>query len=167
MKKILLYLVTALALVSCKENNWLDWKAQNEAWMENNKHQPGVRTTSTGLQYSIIADPTPLDAKPSRTSYVTADYTVRLINGNVIEGGRGTFLLSNTIPGFAEGCCLVHNNGDIRLFVPYQLGYDAVKVASGDTYTAEGYGTEGTTGYIPPYSTLIYEIHLCAVSGSR
>ena len=51
------------------------------------------------------------------------------------------------------------------LFIPAYLGYDYQKYEDNDAYNAEGYGTEGTQAYIPPYSTLIYEIHLCAVSG--
>lgn len=169
MKKILLYTVLILAFVGCKENQWMDWKVQNEAWLKQNALNPDVKTTSTGLQYQIIADPTPQDARPSKTSYVTCDYTVRLINGNEIEGGqhKAQFYLGQVIPGFSEGCCLIHNNGDIRLFVPYYLGYDATKVSDNDTYNAEGQGTEGTSGYIPPYSTLIFDIHICGVTGSK
>ena len=40
----------------------------------------------------------------------------------------------------------------IELYIPYELGY-----------VDEAQGTEGTTGYIPPYSTLIFTIHLDAV----
>lgn len=145
----------------------MDWKMQNEAWLVNNaQSNPAVKTTASGLQYEIIADPTPNDAKPNRNSVIVCDYTVKLINGNQIEGGTGTFSLSSVITGFAEGCCLIHNNGDIRLYVPYYLGYDATKVEQGDTYNAEGVGTEGTTGHIPPYSTLIYDIHICSVLGT-
>ena len=157
-----------IPLSSCKENNWAEWKVQNELWLEQNQQDPAVKTTASGLQYIILADPTPTDAKPNKTSYVTCDYTLTLINGNKLEGGHGTFSLSSVISGFAEGCCLVHNNGDIRIFVPYYLGYDETKVNDNDEYNAAGNeGTEGTTGYIPPYSTLIYDIHICSVSGSN
>ena len=72
--------------------------------------------------------------------------------------------LASTIPGFQEGCHLIHNNGDIELFIPAYLGYDYTKYQSGEYDSAEGYGSEGTQIYIPPYSTLIYTIHLCGVS---
>ena len=165
--KIFTLLLIALALFGCKENKWMDWKVQNEVWLEQNLQDPDVKVTSSGLQYIILADPTPSDAKPSRTSTVTCDYTLRLINGNKLEGGHATFSLSNVISGFAEGCCLVHNNGDIRIFIPYYLGYDESNVQEDDEYNAEGNGgTEGTVGYIPPYSTLIYDIHICGVTGN-
>lgn len=160
--------VIALCAISCKKNNWTEWKVQNELWMENNlANDKSVRVTASGLQYKLIADPTPSDARPNKTSYVTCDYTGRLINGNVFDSGHATFYLGNVITGFAEGCCLIHNNGDIRIFVPYALGYDESKVKDNDIYNAVGNeGTEGTQGYIPPYSTLIYDIHICSVSSS-
>ena len=53
---------------------------------------------------------------------------------------------------YAEGIKKIHTNGDIVLFIPYDLGY-----------SSKGAGSEGGTGFIPPYSTLIFTIHLCAV----
>jgi len=154
---------------SCKQNNWIDWKTQNELWLEQNKTQPGVKVTSSGLQYKIIADPLADygDAKPNTTSVIYCDYTVTLINGNTIDQGSYTRIpLSSVIPGFAEGCHLIHNQGDIELYIPAYLGYDSEKYNSNSYNEAEGSGTEGTTGYIPPYSTLIFHIHICAVSES-
>ena len=165
---ILACTICSFMLSGCKENNWMDWKVQNEVWLEQNRQDPSVKVTSNGLQYIILADPTPTDAKPGITSYVTCDYTLSLINGNELEKGHSTFYLGSVISGFAEGCCLVHNNGDIRLFIPYYLSYDQTKVKDNDTYNAVGNeGTEGTQTYIPPYSTLIYDIHICSVSGSN
>jgi FKBP-type peptidyl-prolyl cis-trans isomerase len=143
----------------------VDWKTQNEIWLENNKKQPGVVLTSTGLQYRIIADPTPQDAQPNSNSTVVCDYSVKLINGYVVDRGNSVTLnLANTIPGFSEGCHKVHNNGDIELFIPAYLGYDYSKYNSNDYYNAEGLGTEGSQSFIPPYSTLIYTVHICSVS---
>jgi FKBP-type peptidyl-prolyl cis-trans isomerase len=138
---------------------------QNELWLAQNKTKDSVRVTSRGLQYKIIADPTPQDARPNTTSTVICDYTVHLINGCLIDGGNYVKLdLSQTISGFAEGCHLIHCNGDIELYIPAHLGYDQQKYQTGSEYNAEGYGTEGTQVYIPPYSTLIYKIHICGVS---
>ena len=162
-----LCLCSLFFIPSCKENKWIDWKVENEMWLEQNlKNDPTIQTTSSGLQYKIIADPTPNDARPNSTSTVVCDYTVKLINGYQVDGGKASLALSNCIPGFAEGCHLIHNNGDIMLYIPCYLGYDYQKYQEKDEYNAEGYGTEGTTSYIPPYSTLIYEVHICSVSGN-
>lgn len=164
--KIIIFLLAVLSLAGCKENKWMDWKVQNEVWLQQNKRNEGVKVTSSGLQYKIIADPTPSDACPNSTSTVVCDYTVRLINGYQVDGGHATLSLSSCIPGFTEGCHLIHNNGDIELYIPCYLGYDYQKYQEDDAASAEGYGTEGTSSYIPPYSTLIYVIHLCSVTGS-
>jgi FKBP-type peptidyl-prolyl cis-trans isomerase FklB len=132
--------------------------------LENNKNQPGVEVSASGLQYRIIADPTPSDAKPNTTSTIVCDYKLTLINGNQIDAGTNVALsLSNTISGFAEGCHKIHANGDIELFIPAYLGYDKEKFDSNEYEQAEGYGTEGTQSYIPPYSTLIYTVHICGI----
>lgn len=174
-QKFVPFLLVSLSLFfhSCKENKWADWKVQNQIWLEQKAQEADVKKTSDGLLYKIIADPTPQDAQPNITSTIVCDYRVKLINGYVVEyqgstfGGikSATIPLSNTIQGFAEGCHLIHNNGDIELYIPYWLGYDYQKVIDKEEYEAEGYGTEGTQAYIPPYSTLIYEIHICSVTG--
>lgn len=162
---ILACAIGAWSLTGCKQNKWADWKVQNEIWLENNKSQPGVLVSSSGLQYKIIADPTPQDARPNTTSTIVCDYTVKLINGCKIDGANyATLNLASTIPGFAEGCHKIHNNGDIELYIPAYLGYDYSKYQTNDYYNAEGSGTEGTQIYIPPYSVLIYKIHLCGVT---
>ena len=157
--------LVALLLAACTQNNWADWKVQNEMWLENNLKQEGVQVTESGLQYKIIADPTPKDARPNTTSTVVCDYRLTLINGCVVDAGTAVSLsLQNVIPGFTEGCRKIHNNGDIELYIPAYLGYDYSKYQSKEYEKAEGAGTEGTSSYIPPYSTLIYQIHLCSVS---
>lgn len=157
--------VLLLLFTGCKQNNWADWKVQNEIWLQNNKSEAGVKVTSSGLQYRIIADPTPSDAIPNPTSTIVCDYKVKLINGYQVDAGNLVSLsLANVIPGFAEGCRKIHNNGDIELFIPAYLGYDYSKYQSNEYEKAEGYGTDGTASYIPPYSTLIYTVHICGIS---
>ena len=153
---------------SCKKNDWVDWKVQNEIWLEANKTKPGVQVSSTGLQYKIIADPLKDtgEARPNSNSTIICDYTLRLINGYIIEQANSAPLNpSNPIPGFREGCHKVHNSGDIELYVPAKLGYDYNAFATNDMSKAEGSGTEGTTSYIPPFSTLIFTIHIGGLTG--
>ena len=160
-----------IPLSSCKKDQWMDWKLQNDMWLMQNKTKEGVKTTNSGLQYKIIADPLAEsnDARPNPTSTVICDYTLKLINGTVIET---TYLkpdstvskalyLGSTIPGFTEGCHKVHLHGDIELYIPAELGYDYQ--ASGDD---RGTGTEGYKKHIPPYSTLIYSIHICGIQSN-
>lgn len=167
---ILACTICSFLLPSCKQNEWLDWKLQNQLWLENNKTQEGVRTTSSGLQYKIIEDPGKENGEPvpNTTSTIVCDYSLKLINGNYIQKDvKGAALnLAGTIPGFAEGCHKIHNHGDIELYIPAYLGYDYSYKESGKYGKAKGTGTEGTYSFIPPYSTLIYSIHICSVSGN-
>ena len=159
LKWIVISLIAITFLPGCKQDEWTDWRLQNDIWLAHNKAQDSVRTTSTGLQYKIIADPLAEnnDAKPKPNSTVVCDYTLRLINGTIIESRKEQpIYLASTIPGFREGCIKVHTHGDIHLFIPAHLGYDY------DTTDGRGTGTEGYKTYIPPYSTLIYEIHICS-----
>lgn len=164
MKRYILILMAIVAVMSgCKRNDWLDWKAQNIAWLEQNKlNHAGdslFHVSSTGLQYRITYQGNTTDARPSATSTVLCTYEGRLINGTRFDGGTGQFNVANVIPGFAEGLKKIHCHGDIELYIPYTLGYS--KEAGMDT---EGTGSEGTSGFIPPYSTLIFTIHLAAVN---
>ena len=154
MKKIVLFMLVLVPVLSgCKKDNWLDWKAENQLWLEQNKRNAGVKVSSTGLQYRIIADPNPTDAKPSTGSTVYCDSRGTLINGTQFDGGTASFTINETlVAGFAEGLKKIHCHGDIEIYVPADLGYKA-----------EEQGTEGTASYIPPYSTLIFRVHLRGV----
>ena len=161
MKKLEYILFMLVALVSCKQENYLDWKAMNEAWLEHNQDQPGVVTTASGLQYKQLnPSPNPTESRPNYNSTVIVDYKLYLISsyggysiGNVVEEATdASFNLQNVIQGFSEGLQKMHVHDDYMLYIPYYLGYGT-----------EATGTEGYFGNIPPYSTLIYEVHLKAM----
>ena len=153
-----LCLLSLFLCQSCQQDNWMDWKLQNDIWLAQNAQKDSVRTTSSGLQFKIIADPLAKnnDAKPKPNSTVICDYTLKLINGTVIQSEEDAEIpLSTAVPGFQEGCIKVHTHGDIELFVPAELGYDYET-------SERGNGTEGYKTYIPPYSTLIFTVHICS-----
>lgn len=162
MKKIAyILLLLFVALSSCKQNNYLDWKALNQAWLEHNKTEEGVVTTQSGLQYKQLnPSPNPTESKPNYNSTVIVDYKLYLVSsyggyrvGNLIEESTdATLNLQQVVPGFSEGLQKMRVHDDYMLFIPYDLGYGA-----------EGTGVEGNYKFIPPYSTLIYEIHLSAM----
>ena len=162
---ILAFTLCALMLSGCHQDNWMDWKLQNDMWLAQNKTKPGVRTTASGLQYRIIADPLAQnnDSKPKPSSTVVCDYTLKLIDGTVIDSRINSdstesaiIYLASAVPGFQEGCMKVHTHGDIELFIPAELGYDY------NATDERGDGTEGYKSFIPPYSTLIYTVHICS-----
>ncbi len=166
--KFLILTFFAALLVGCKENQWMDWKAQNDLWLEQNivAHQddPNFHVLSDGLQYRIIADPTPDETHPNATSTIICDYTGKLINGYQFDGGTAQFTMSNLVTGFSEALRKIHTHGDIEIYVPYYLGYDEEVFTNDKIGDAEGNGTEGTQSYIPPYSVMIFNVHLSSVS---
>ena len=161
----------AALLVGCKENQWMDWKAQNDLWLEQNitahQNDPNFHVLSDGLQDRIIADPGAInnEVQPNADATVTCDYTGTLINGYEFDYGNGvTFGMSNLVSGFSEALRKIHQHGDIEIFVPYYLGYDEEVFTNDKIGDAEGNGTEGTQSYIPPYSVMIFTVHLSSVS---
>lgn len=158
MKKITIIIIAlaALILTSCKQDNWTDWRVQNEMWLAANASKDGVQVSETGLQYKILYPGNTSDAKPDDASTVICSYTGKLINGYIFDSASAaTLSVSGVVDGFAEGLKKIHNHGDIELFIPYDLAY-------GDSIR----GTEGSLSatVIPPYSTLIFEVHVHAVN---
>ncbi|NEU07103.1 FKBP-type peptidyl-prolyl cis-trans isomerase [Flavihumibacter sp. R14] len=122
-------------------------KAEGDKFLAENKKKPGVVTTASGLQYTILQPGT--GPKPSRDSEVTVHYKGTLLNGNQFDSSydRGepiTFELARVIPGWVEGLQLMQEGSKYRFFIPWKLAY----------------GAEGAGHDIPPYSVLIFDIEL-------
>lgn len=151
----------AMMLIGCKEDKWMDWKMQNEVFMQQNiqDHQddPNFHVTGSGLQYRIRSKGNTSDAKPDNESYVICDYTGTLVNGHPFDAAQGaSFYLGNgVIEGFAEGVKQIYPGGYITIWIPQELAYKN-----------KAQGTEGShsSSYIPPYSALRFDIHLKSVS---
>ena len=156
MKKIMRLLCGVMVVMvanACHQDHYDDWKIQNELWLKQNKTQPGVITTPTGLQYKVIYEGTKEDRKPNSNSYVTVDYCGKLIDGVVFDDNVTSAYVNTFIAGWIEGLCKMHLNADYIFYVPYDLAYGE-----------EGTGKEGYEDFIPPYSTLIFEVHLSDIA---
>ena len=126
--------------------------AEGTAFLENNKKQPGVQVTASGLQYQVITKGT--GAMPKATDSVLVHYKGTLLNGKQFDSSYDrnepiSFPLSNVIPGWTEGVQLMPAGSKYKFFIPYNLAY----------------GERGAGQDIPPYSTLIFEIELLKVNG--
>lgn len=141
-------------LSSCKQDKWLDWKVENEAWMEHNKTLDSIHVTDSGLQYKVLFEGNLTDAKPGNSSTVTIEYNGYLINGIEFDAGNSSFVVQQLVSGFAEGVKKMHVHADYILYIPWDLGYGE----------EGGSAEELSAAYIPPYSTLIFRVHLKAVS---
>ena len=153
-KTIIVLLLSLVALSGCKQNNWLDWKTQNEIWLAENAKKEGVKTTTSGLQYKcIVPGIGHSSGNVDDAKIVTINYTGKLINGCVFDASNNySEYVSAFVPGFIEGLKQMKEFGIYEFYIPYDLAYGQ-----------EGAGTEGTISHIPPYSTLIFRVELLDV----
>ncbi len=124
-------------------------KQEGDAFLAANKIRPGVVTTASGLQYSIIEEGK--GRKPKPTDNVVINYRGTLVNGTEFDNSykRGepiTLPVSGVIPGWTEALQLMKVGAKWQVFIPANLGY-------GDR----------SVGPIPPGSTLIFEVELLAI----
>lgn len=132
-------------LLSQKTNQQMEAGKQ---FLEENAKKEGVTITPSGLQYEVLQEGT--GQKPTgATSRVTVHYEGKLTNGNVFDSSYkrnqpATFGLNQVISGWTEGVQLMPQGSKYRFYIPSELGY----------------GTRGSGGSIPPYSTLIFDVEL-------
>ncbi len=122
-----------------------------EDFLAQNKTKPGVKTTSSGLQYEVITEGQ--GAKPLATDQVTVHYKGSLLNGVEFDSSYKrneptTFGLNQVITGWTEGLQLMTEGSKYRFYIPYQLAY----------------GSRGAGADIKPFSTLIFEVELIKVN---
>ena len=101
-------------LTTCEQDEWADWRIQNQLWLEQNKTKEGVQVTHTGLQYKVVASPSQAERRPNSTSLISASYKGTLIDGTPFDPstGEGTSTyynyLSSAIAGWQEGIQKMH-----------------------------------------------------------
>lgn len=100
--------------------------ARETKFLEQNKHNPGVKVTKSGLQYTIIKLGT--GKQPKATDTVSVNYRGTLTNNHEFDssyerGSPSSFALRSVIKGWTEGLQLIKEGGKIKLFVPPSLAY--------------------------------------------
>ncbi|WP_316842872.1 FKBP-type peptidyl-prolyl cis-trans isomerase [Pedobacter gandavensis] len=125
---------------------------EGKVFLENNKKNPGVQVTPSGLQYIVLQEGTGI--KPKATDTVLAHYKGTLLNGKQFDSSYDrneplSLPLNRVIAGWTEGIQLMSTGSKYRFFIPYNLAY----------------GERGAGQDIPPYSTLIFEVELLKVNG--
>lgn len=110
----------------------------------------GFTKSTTGLYYKIeqpgTGSPITVD------STVVAEYTGKLLNGIVFDkavaGSGASFALSSVVKGWQEAIPLIKQGGSIRMIIPSALGY----------------GLDGSSGAIPPFSCLDFAVKVTDVT---
>jgi len=117
-------------------------------YMEKNA-MTGFTKTGSGIYYKIgqpgTGSPITID------STVVANYTGKLLNGTIFDravaGSEATFSLTSVIKGWQQAIPLINQGGNIRMIIPSALGY----------------GMEGISSSIPPFSCLDFEVNVTDV----
>lgn len=122
-------------------------KKEGAAFLAENKTKPGVVTTASGLQYSILQEG--IGAKPVATDKVKCNYEGKLLDGTVFDssdkqGHPIEFTVNGVIRGWTEALQLMPVGSKWRLFIPSDLAY----------------GDQQMGPDIKPGSTLIFEVEL-------
>ncbi len=120
-------------------------------FLARNAHEKGVITTSSGLQYKILAQGDRKAAAAGPTDEVAVNYRGKLLDGSEFDssysrGTPATFVVNGVIPGWQEALVLMKPGAKWQLFVPAELAY----------------GTIPRPG-IPGGSLLIFEVELLSV----
>jgi FKBP-type peptidyl-prolyl cis-trans isomerase len=124
-------------------------KEAGQKFLIENKKQPGVLETPSGLQYKVIK--VGKGKTPTETDKVTVNYEGKLLDGTIFDSSfdrnkSETFSLNNLIKGWTEGLRLMKEGGSYELYVNSDLAY----------------GDQGNQS-IPGGSTLIFKIDLIKV----
>lgn len=122
-------------------------KAENLAFLEENKKKDGVVVLPSGLQYKVVKEGD--GAKPTAEDVVEVDYVGTTIHGkefdsSVSRGQTAEFPLNQVIAGWTEGIQLMPVGSKYMFYIPYDLAY----------------GEMGRPGAIDPFATLIFEVDL-------
>lgn len=121
-------------------------KKEGAAFLAQNRQNPGVFETPSGLQYQVLKGAE--GKKPSATDTVHVHYHGTLLNGQVFDSSvqRGepiSFPLNQVIAGWTEGLQLMSIGSKYRFFIPSELAYGDMAMGS-----------------IPAGSTLIFDVEL-------
>src|SRR6266511_1957789 len=125
-------------------------KTEGAKFLEDNKKKPGVKTTASGLQYTVEKEGT--GAQPTATDMVTVNYRGTLIDGTEFDssykrGQPATFPVNGVIKGWTEALQLMKVGSKYQIWVPSELAY----------------GPRAGSPEIGPNATLVFDIELLEI----
>ncbi len=125
-------------------------KADGLKFLEENKKNPKVKITASGLQYEVMKMGT--GQKPLATSKVKVHYhgttpDGRVFDSSVDKGQPVIFPLNGVIKGWTEGLQLMPVGSKFKFYIPQELAY----------------GANSPNPIIKPYMPLVFEVELLAI----
>ena len=119
--------------------------ATEKEFLAKNAKRADVKTTASGLQYTIIADGAAEKIASQDTVWV--NYKGTLLDGTVFDQNDSIMFVANrVIKGWTEGLGLIGEGGKAVLYIPAELAY----------------GERGNRG-IEPNSTLVFDVEVLKV----
>ena len=125
-------------------------KAKGLAFLENNKKDPKVKVTASGLQYKVITmgkGPKPSDTSKVKVHYHGTTPEGKVFDSSVDRGEPITFALNQVILGWIEGLQLMPVGSKFMLYIPQELAY----------------GESPQGDIIEPFMPLVFEVELLSI----
>jgi FKBP-type peptidyl-prolyl cis-trans isomerase FklB len=152
-----------VALEAISEERYAIVKEKGIAYLTENSKKPGVKTTTSGLQYEVFVEGK--GKKPVETDSVKAHLDGALLDGTIFITTHEaqppqpeTISLADPkiFPALKEGLLLMTVGSKYRFYIPYELGYGA-----------EGYTTDNNKLIVPPYSVLLLVVELDSIVSKK
>lgn len=127
-----------------------EYRLRNEQFLEAKVAEEGICRLPSGVLYEVLRKGEST-ASPTVSSVVSVHYRGTLINGREFDNSYKrncpeAFRVRDVIEGWQHALQAMHPGDHWRIYIPYTLGY----------------GTR-TSGPIPAYSTLIFEVELLMI----
>ncbi len=125
--------------------------AEAEAFLNDNKAREGVVELPSGVQLEVTFSDATGDAKPTDKDTVIVDYTLRLLDGTIVDQGEAVeFPLTSLIPGFVDAVINMNIGDSATAYIPPELGYG-----------------ENGASTIEPNTLLIFDISLKGIKDAE
>lgn len=128
-----------------------EYKKQNEQFLETLRSEQDIKELAAGVLYRVL-ETGQGNNTPRLNSIVSVHYKGTLINGREFDNSwkrncPEAFRLNEVIEGWQIALQQMHTGDHWIVYIPYTVGY----------------GTR-TSGPIPAYSTLIFEVQLLSIA---
>ena len=129
-----------------------EYKLKNEQFLQTLRTEEGVKELGAGVLYRVLESGQGNNATPRLNSIVSVHYKGMLINGREFDNSwkrncPEAFRLNEVIDGWQIALQQMHVGDHWMVYIPYAVGY----------------GTR-TSGPIPAFSTLVFEVKLLGIA---
>ncbi|MBR2638362.1 MAG: FKBP-type peptidyl-prolyl cis-trans isomerase [Bacteroidaceae bacterium] len=128
-----------------------DKREENERFFDNIRKEEGIKELEEGILYKVISEGTG-NRHPNDNSVVTVHYRGTLINGREFDNSRkelcpAAFRVGTLIDGFRTALINMRIGDRWIIYITWKRGYG-----------------KRSSGPIPGYSTLIFDIELLGIA---